>query len=335
MSGINIKQLAQELNLSPASVSRALRDSHEISIATKQKVWALAKRLNYEPNPFASNLRQPKSKTIAVIIPEVANHFFSLAINGIEDIARQHNFHVLIYQSHESSETEISLTNRLLSGRVEGILISVSNESNNSDHFDALSKKIPVVFFDRVYENLKVAVVTTNDYESAYNATQHLIDCGCKNILYCKAFNALAAGKKRLLGYTDALKANDLVPNEDLIVLASNDKLANITTIKNHLAEHKPDGILSSIEEMAFPCYIACNELNLKIPEEIKIVSFSNLESAPLLNPPLTTVTQPAFDIGQQAANLLFNYLEKKNVDFSNHELKSILIKRASTGFYN
>ncbi|MFD1255244.1 LacI family DNA-binding transcriptional regulator [Mucilaginibacter terrae] len=334
MSGINIKQLAHELNLSAASVSRALRDSHEISTSTKEKVLALAKKLNYEPNPFASNLRHPQSKTIAVIIPEINNHFFSLAVNGIEDIARKHDFHVLIYQSHEDSEMEISFTNRMLNGRVEGILISVSNESNNSGHFSDLSKKIPIVFFDRVYENIDVAGVITNDYESSFNATQYLINCGCKRILYCKALNKIAAGQNRLRGYIDALQANGLLPDENLMVNVGNNKLTNKQLIKSHLTSFKPDGILSSVEEMAFPCYMACNELNLRIPEDIKIISFSNLESASLLNPPLTTITQPAFEMGQRAADILFKKLQKKMFETEDQELKSILIKRASTGNY-
>ena len=334
MNSINLKQLAQELNISPASVSRALNDSYEISAATKEKVWALAKKLNYEPNPFASNLRQPKSKTLAVIVPEVANHFFSLAINGIEDIAREHDFHVLIYQTHENSEIELSFTHRLLSGRVEGILLSVSGGIDNSQHFSELSKKIPVVFFDRVYENIDAISITTNDYESSFEATQHLIDCGCKKILYCMGNNMLTIGKKRMMGYLDALKANDIPVEENLIILVGEDKENNQRIIYQNIKELKPDGVLSSIEELSFPCYAACHQLNLSIPADIKIVSFSNADSAPLLNPPLTTVTQPAFEIGQKAATMLFKLIAKKNCDWEDsYEIKSSLIKRASTNY--
>jgi LacI family transcriptional regulator len=332
MNSVNLKLLAQELNISAASVSRALNDSYEISAATKEKVWALAKKLNYEPNPFASNLRQPKSKTLAVIVPEVANHFFSQAINGIEDVARLHDFHVLIYQTHESSERELSFTHRLLSGRVEGILLSVSGGLDNSAHFSELSKQIPLVFFDRVYDNIGAISITTNDYECAYEATQHLIDCGCRKILYCMGNHMLTIGKKRMLGYLDALKANNIAIEEKLFVSAADDKHQSQIAIKQSLKELKPDGILSSLEELSFPCYNACRELDLKIPEDVKVVSFSNSDSAPLLNPALTTVRQPALEIGKKAAAILFKLISKKNCDWEDsYEIKSSLIKRAST----
>ena len=334
INSINLKQLASELNLSTASVSRALNDSYEISSATKERVLELAKRMNYEVNPFASNLRYVKSKTIAIIIPEIANHFFSHAINGIEEIAREHGFHVLIYQTHENSDIELSFTQRLLNGRVAGILISVSSESDLSCHFDELSKKIPLVFFDRVYENIDAVKITTNDYESSYNATQHLIDCNCRKILYCMGLDMLSIGKKRLAGYLDAIKANNIPLNENMILKTGYDKVKNLDSIKNAVSILKPDGILSSIEELSFPCYSACMELGLQIPADIKIVSFSNSDSAAFLNPPLTTVTQPAFEIGKNAADMLFKILGgKRNINFEhNMELKSSLIKRASTG---
>jgi LacI family transcriptional regulator len=333
-NSISLKQLADELNLSTASVSRALNDSYEISTATKERVLALAKRMNYEVNPFASNLRYVKSKTIAIIIPEIANQFFSQAINAIEEVAREHGFHVLIYQTHEKSEIELSFTQRLLNGRIAGILVSVSSESDISEHFSELSKKMPLVFFDRVYENIEAVKVTTNDYESSYAATQHLIDCGCRKILYCGALSGLAIGKKRLAGYIDAIKNNNVVLDNNLMLTIGHDRLKNLDEIKNAIRVLKPDGILSSIEEFSFPCYSVCNELGLQIPDDIKIVSFSNSDSAAFLNPPLTTITQPAFEIGQKAAVMLFKMLGNKrniNVEY-NCELKSSLIKRASTG---
>lgn len=332
MGNINIKQLALELNLSAATVSRALKDSHEISIETKQRVWALAKKLNYEPNPSASNLRSQKSKTIAVIIPEIANHFFSQAISGIEEIARQHDYHVLIYQTHENSETELAFTQRLLSGRVDGILISVSSETNDNQHFKEIIKTIPVVFFDRVYDDIDAVKITTDDYESAYNSTQHLIDCKCKKIAYMQALNNLSTGKKRTAGYLDALRDNHIQFDEKLIISDCKEEGQNYEQIKDMLMKQRPDGIVSSIEELALPCYYACKDLNLNIPRDVKIISFSNLETAPLLNPSLTTITQPAFEIGEKAATILFKIL--KNKYFEPNEtlmLKSSLIKRDST----
>ncbi|MFA6246024.1 MAG: LacI family DNA-binding transcriptional regulator [Mucilaginibacter sp.] len=332
MSSITIKQLAYELNLSAATVSRALSDSYEISAATKQKVWDLAKKLNYEPNPSASTLRSHKSKTLAVIVPEIANNFFSQAINGIEEVSRQHGYHVLIYQTHDNSETEAAFIKSLLSGRVDGVLISVSSETGNSNHFADLNKNIPVVFFDRALEDIDAVKITTNDYESAYLATEHLIECGCNKIGYLFALNNLTAGKKRLSGYKDALLSNNIAYNENLVVICGKEESQNYSQIKDLLITNRPDGIISSIEELVLPCYAICRELNINIPDDLKIVSFSNLKTAPFLNPSLTTITQPAFEIGETAATLILKLLNNKQVDTGEDVvLKSALIKRGST----
>lgn len=334
MGNINIKELALTLNLSAATVSRALRDSHEISLETKQKVWAQAKALNYEPNPSASNLRSQKSKTIAVIIPEVANNFFSQAINGIEEIARKRNYHVLIYQSHEDFEIEKSLVNSLLSGRVDGVLISISSSSSDYRYFKEITVKLPFVFFDRVFEDFNAVKITTNDYESARQATTHLIECGCKRIAYFKALNNLCTGKKRIDGYTDALTNHGIAFTDELVLTSYQDEDENYLQIKNLLAVQKPDGIIASIEELVSPTYYACKNLNLNIPDNVKIISFSNLKNAGLLNPSLTTITQPAFEMGKEAAGILFKILDKKQIEPDETlVLKSSLIKRGSTGF--
>ncbi|HMI05689.1 MAG TPA: LacI family DNA-binding transcriptional regulator [Pedobacter sp.] len=329
---VTVKTLAKELNISIATVSKALNDSYEISIDTKQKVWDLAKKLKYERNPAASNLRSHKTKTIAVIIPEIANNFFSLAINGIEEIARKRDYHVLIYQTHENSETEIAFTDSLLSGRVDGILISVSSSTENYEHFKELVKKIPVVFFDRTIEDIDAVKITTDDYESSYNAACHLIENGCKNIAYLYALNNLSTGQKRLSGYQDALRDHNLPANPDLIISYDKDAEKNYDNIKQLIVSQKPDGIISSIEEFALPCYYVCRDLGLNIPDDLKIISFSNLSTAPLLSPSLSTITQPAFEIGKEAAGFLFKILDKKPFDQDEvPTLKSTLIKRESS----
>jgi len=334
MGNINLKELALALNLSTATVSRALRDSHEISPETKKKVLELAKQLNYEPNPAASNLRSHKTKTIAVIIPEVTNNFFSQAINGIEEIARRHDYHVLIYQTHENSDLEMAFMRRLLSGRVDGILISVASETNNDQNFKDIINQLPVVFFDRVNENIDAVKITTDDYESTYNATCHLIECGCKKIAYLMALNNLSTGRKRFAGYCAALNDNSIIKNDALVINDANNEDENYTLIKKLLIDEKPDGIITSIENLALPFYYVCKDLNLNIPRDIKIISFSNLKTAPLLNPSLSTITQPAFEMGKEAAGILFKILNKKY--FEPNEtlvLKSTIIKRESTGF--
>jgi LacI family transcriptional regulator len=329
---VNIKRLAQELNISIATVSKALNDSHEISLKTKNRVWDLAKELNYTPNPAASNLRSNKTKTIAVIIPFIANNFFSLAIKGIEEIARKYGHHVLIYQTHENIEMEMAFTNSLLNGRVDGILTSVSSSEYNCEYYKNLVKKVPLVFFDRVYKDLDAYNVTTDDYEVSFQATTHLIECGCKRIAYLYALKNLPAGNARFLGFKDAMEQNGLNVAEDLIVKYCENEDENLEQIHQLLSTQRPDALFSSIEEFVIPCYTSCRTMKLRIPQDIKIISFSNQATAHLLDPSLTTITQPAFEIGREAATCLFKILNKKGFgDDQDIVLKSILIQRGST----
>lgn len=332
---INLKRLAQELNLSISTVSRALQDSHEVGAATKKRVLELAQKLNYQPNPYASSLRKQQSKTIAVVIPEVANNFFALAINGIEAIAQEKGYHVLIYLTHEDPEKEIAIARHLQSGRVDGIVMSVSSQTKNTDHLVALyNKQIPIVFFDRVCDEIDTAKVTTDDYESGFKATEHLIEAHCKRIAYLQISQNLSIGKKRMQGYIDAINKYAIPFDGNLIMTCENDNNENYNVIKQLLTtDPSIDGIFASVEKLAINSYHACNDLGLAIPEQIKIIGFSNLATASLLSPSLTTITQPAFDIGKEAATLLFNGLNKYNTLPVNEKivLRSTLIKRHST----
>jgi LacI family transcriptional regulator len=334
MDKVNIQRLANELNLSIATVSRALRDSHQIRPETRQKVWDLARRLNYQPNPFASGLRGQKSKNIAVIFPELANNFFSHAINGIEEIARQKDYQVLIYLTHESAQREIDFVTSLGNGRVDGLLLSFSSETTNYNHIAGLSSKLPVVLFDRVSDDIELRTIATDDYESSFKATQHLLEQGCKRIMFLMALKNLLVGQQRLKGYTDALLQAGAGINENLIIDCDRDGNQNMQKIREAMLQHKPDGTLSSIENLGIACYQAARELQVAIPQQLKVVSFSNLETASLLNPSLTTITQPAFEIGKEAANTLFALLEKKRPPAENKIIPSVLIKRESTAIF-
>ena len=176
MNNVTLKKLAEELNMSPSTVSRALRDSHEISKETKDRVKALAARLDFQPNPHASSLRKNKSKTIAVVIPEIQNNFFSQVMNGVEEVARQKEYHVLIYLTHEDQKREMDILHLLKNGRVEGVMISMSNTTRSYEHIEAyLKEELPLIFFDRVCESMGVPCVTTDDAGAAFKATEHLL----------------------------------------------------------------------------------------------------------------------------------------------------------------
>jgi LacI family transcriptional regulator len=313
MNKVDLKKLAAELGLSVSTVSRALRDKYDISAKTKEKVFALARELNYQPNPYASNLRKRKSRTIGVVIPEVANNFFALAINGIEAVAQENSYHVLIYLTHENQQKEMDIIRHLQNGRVDGLLISLSSETNNTEHIKTLkSSGVPFVCFDRVNEEFDVPTVTTDDYQSGFNATTHLAENGCKKIAYFALSKNLSISNKRMKGYKDALEKNGLPFAKKRILQGSNSQEDNISAIIKLLkSKDRPDGIFASVEKLAVAAYEACATLNLRIPQDIKVISFSNLAVASLLNPSLTTITQPAFQIGKEAATLLFGILER------------------------
>jgi LacI family transcriptional regulator len=334
---MNLKELAKELNLSISSVSRALRDSKEISTATKQKVLAKAKELNYHANPFASNLRRQKSKTIAVVIPEIANNFFSLAINGAESYAQKKGFHVLIYQTHDDLQKEISIAKHLQNGRVDGILISLSSQTDDTTHLKELKDKgIPIVFFDRVAENIDAPKITTNDYESGFNGTQHLIENGCKKIAFLSISNKLAIANNRMNGYLEALKKHSIKKDKNLILGCNTEKENNILIIKSLLQRaDKPDAIFACVEELAISTYAICDELKINIPRDLKLISFSNLQTAAILNPALTTITQPAYEIGSKAASVLFKLLENKDAVLPSQEMvlnSTLIVRKSSKG---
>lgn len=333
MDSINIKQLAERLNLSTSTVSRAFRGHSDINKETKEKVLALARELNYQPNAMASNLRDKKTHTIAVIVPEIANNFFSRAINGIEGVARDHGYHLLIYLTNDEFEKEVAFASELHNGRVDGIIMSATGEANDHSHMHSLIKNhVPLVFFDRVYEDIKTSRVATNDYESSFSATRHLIDRGCRRIAYLVVNKNLSIGKMRMQGYRDALEFSGLAFEDNLVVDCSNELSQNLQILGNAFKTLKPDGIFASVERLAIASYYVCHNSDLRIGRDIKIICFSSLEIASLLNPSLSTITQPAYNMGAEAARILFKLLEGEgNCPPENVVLKSELVIRQST----
>jgi len=288
MNTVNLKQLAQELNLSVSTVSRALRDSWEISTPTKQRVFDLARKMNFQPNPYASSLRKHRSRTIAVVIPEVANNFFALAIKGIETVAREKGYHVLIYLSNEEVAEEMAITSSLQSGRVDGVILC---------------------------DNITAPKVMTNDYESGFVATEHLIKAGCRNIAHLTISMSLSISSKRQEGYINSLRRWDMPCDPEMIVHCSRNEEDSYRLIRDlFMSDKRPDGVFASVEKLAVQTYHVCRELGLRIPEDVKVISFSNLVTASLLNPSLTTIAQPAYDMGKEAATMLFRRLEKKYI---------------------
>lgn len=317
---VNLKQLAKELNLAVSTVSRALRDSYEISEETKKRVFSLAKKLNYEPNPYASSLRLQKSKTIAVVMPEIINNFFSLVINGVEEVATEKGYHVLIYLTHDHFKKEVSSFKHLLNGRVDGVLLSCAKSTTSFAHVsETIKKKIPVVLFDRSSDEINVPQVMTDNYRGGFKATEHLILNGCRRIAYLSSSPNLSTSQDRMRGYTDALRRHKIPLDQELVLISENGHDRTHDGKNKQLynllkSDRRPDGIFASVEKLAITAYHFCNELEIDIPGQVKVVCFANLETAPMMAPPMTTVVQPAFEMGREAAGILFRMIENRPI---------------------
>ena len=337
MSKMTIQVLADHLGLSISTISKALKDSHEISVPTKKKVLEAATALGYIPNPYASSLRKQKSKTIAVILPEISDSFFAQTVGGIESVATEKQYHTLIYLTHESFLAEKDVLKHCAGGRVDGVLIFASKETTDTSHFDTLKRaNIPFVFFDRDLEGYEAYKVLTDDYRSGVIATQHLIEQGCKNPVFLSPSDRLSVCNRRYEGFKSALLSAQLPQRKDRFILVDcHDRDASLTAqLKKVLQnDHSIDGVVASVEDIAIHCYLACKELNILIPDRLQIIAFTTINTADIFSPTLTTITQPAFETGREAATILFDLIDKKQPKPNPAPviLPSILIKRAST----
>ncbi|MDX1940848.1 MAG: LacI family DNA-binding transcriptional regulator [Saprospiraceae bacterium] len=336
MHTVTIKDIAKALNLSTSTVSRALRDSYEINPETKQLVLEYAEKMNYRPNPIALSLRENKSWAIGVIVPEIANHFFSQAINGIEETAYKRGYHVMIFQSNESYEREVANVGHIVARRVDGLLISISNQTSDVNHLKELHEQgLPIVLFDRVSDEIHTHKVVTDNFKGAFQATEHLILSGRRRIAHLTSSSFLYIAKERLAGYRAALEKHDIPFDERLIYFS---KAFDSEYVRNSVEEllmlnPKPDAFFTASDRLALGCLEALHELNVKIPREIALIGFTNLRAAHLLSPALSTVCQPAFDMGKTAAGLLLDLIEskKKPIEFKTINLQTEIVIRKSS----
>jgi len=310
-----IKDIAQALHLSTSTVSRALRDSHEISAATRQQVLAVAAQLNYHPNPIALSLKEKKSRSIAVIVPEIANSFFSQTINGIESIANAHGYTVIISQSHESFEKEASTLQYLASRSIDGLLMSVSSATKDLTQLKALHQHgFPMVFFDRIVEDIITHKVVADNFQGAYQATAHLLSQGYRRIACITNSAHLSITQERVAGYLAALEKYGVAPAPSLIKYCFHGGMlpAEVTLAVAELmkAATKPDAIFTTSDKLTTGCMRALKQAQINI--EVALAGFSNSGLIELLHAPLTVVQQPAFEMGQVATTLLLQLIESK-----------------------
>jgi LacI family transcriptional regulator len=331
-----IKDIAKALNLSTSTVSRALRGSYEISTETKKAVLEYAEKINYRPNPIALSLKERRTRAIGVVVSEIANNFFSQAINGIESIAYNRGYHVIITQSHESAERERVNVEHMAARGVDGLLVSLSAEATDLSFLKELHEKgMPIVFFDRITDEIETHKVIADNYLGAFHATEHLIYQGYKKIAHITSSPYLSITRERLRGYKEALEKHGIAFTENLvkhcnhggmIVQEVEDAVSELFKVKT-----KPDAVFTTGDRITIVCFAVLKKLKQK--KEVGFAGFTNAQVSDLFSPALTVVRQPAFEIGQNAIELLIQIIESKRpvTEFQTKCLDTELVIRESS----
>jgi len=332
---ITLKDIAKKLNISISTVSRALRGLPDVKPETKAEILKLAKDMDYQKNFFASSLQTRKSFTVGVIIPQIAHLFFAKIISGIQEVAFGAGYRVIISQSNESYHRETVDTDLLLSSRVDGLLVAPSTETSNCQHFEKIHKKgIPLVFFDRICESIKASVVVVDDFEGAFNGVEHLIEQGCRKIAHLAGPETLSVGKERKRGYIAALKKYNL-PVQEEYILNSNLNQAQSFECTNQLMDlpDPPDAIFGVTDTVIIGALLALKQRNISIPGTVALLGFTNDPVTELVEPSLSSVSQPPLEIGRVAAQLFLNQVNNKSGYFfpETRVLKTKLVVRESS----
>lgn len=331
---VTIKDIAKRLNVSPSTVSRALRNHPDISVETKRKIHSIAKELDYHPDSIAQSLKQRRTNLIGVVVPEIRNRFFSAAISGIEDVAYRAGYAIIVSQSNESFERECLNIKALISNRIAGLLISISLATTRDDQFKLLERqRIPFVFFDRVLENYEASKVVVDDFNGAYKAVEYLIESGYKRIAHLAGPEHLSVSQYRLNGYKAALKNQHYEYDENIIITGGLDEEDGYQgTAKLLELSHRPDAIFAANDPVAIGAFQKIKEVGLRIPDDIALVGFCNNPISQQIEPTLTTVNQPAHHVGRRAAELLLEQIKHPEDFIPRKEvLKTELIIRDST----
>ena len=332
---VTIKDLAERLQISVSTVSRALKDNPEISQQTRKIVQDLAKELGYRPNPIAVALKTQKSNTIGVVVPQIVSAFFSTVVKSIEEIADQNGYNVLVASSNETFEKEKKNINVFLSNRCDGIILSISKSTTSYEHIQKiLDMGTPLVLFDRTVKELEVSKVVADDADAAFKVVQHLIQVGAKKIALLTGPEQLSIGKNRMKGYLKAMTMYRMEINTDYIVRCNDFSVQAAKEATARLLNMKtiPDAIFGINDDMAIGAIEAIKEKGLKIPEDIAIVGFSNSKRSRYMSPTVSSINQFPEKIGTRAAELLFQQiLDPKHAQIREEVINSELIVRESS----
>jgi len=333
---VTLKHLAEQLNVSVSTVSKALHNSKEISPDTIERVKALAKFLNYQPNKLAVSLKNSKTNTIGVIIPNILNHFFAKALYAIEMEATKHGYNIITCVSNELQSKEINSLQLLSNGSVDGFIMSIAEETQVADNVEhiktILKQNIPIVLFDRISDKLDCDKVIVDDYDAAYQATKHLISEGRKHIVLISDIDELSVGKLRTNGYLAALKETSSYQGEPTTITIKKGDSSDLI-IEQLFKNHKTvDGILAIDNTSGVVALQKALKLNYKVPDKLSIIGFSDENVLQFTDPKLSTISQHTLDIGKASVNLLLARLKDKSAsEKTTKTIKTNLVFRGTT----
>jgi LacI family transcriptional regulator len=334
---VTLKQIAKELDVSISTVSKSLKDSPEISEDTRQKVRAFAKLYNYKPNLIALSLKNRKTKTIGVIIPEIIHHFFATVISGVEHVANLKGYNVIVCLSDESFDKEVINMEMLANGSIDGFIISLSKETQQKKDFhhitEAINQGMPVVMFDRVANDILCDKVIIDDNLAAFEAVQYLINKGFKKIALISTIDYISVGKLRTEGYLKALRNNN-IPIDENLILKIEDMDHCEDKIEELMKNNTFDAIFAVNELFAVTSIKLASKLNLKVPEDLSIIGFTDGMISKYSSPSITTVSQNEIKMGEKAAKMLIDRLENEDDDEEHYKTEVIetnLVEREST----
>jgi LacI family transcriptional regulator len=308
---VTIYDIAEELKISAATVSRALTDDPKVSKKTKKKILDLADKIGYRSNHFARNLRNQKTDTIGVIVPRLNSNFMSSIIAGIERIANNHGYNLIISQSSESATKEAASAKTMFNSRVDGLLVSLAYDTKDLSHFDTFFKRnTPVIFFDRVKEHHNSTNILIDNKKAGYDATKHLVEQGCKRIVHITALSEQNVYLDRMQGYKQALAESKIPFKEKQLIFGNLSQEAGANAAETILKmKPLPDGVFVANDNCAIGCMMALKRAGVRIPEDIAFVGFNNDPVSQVIEPNLSTINYSGFEMGEVAARHLINHL--------------------------
>jgi LacI family transcriptional regulator len=309
---VTIYDIAAQLDVSVATVSRALRDDPVVSDKTKAKIFELADKHGYQVNHFARNLRKQTTNTIGVIVPRLNSYFMASVIAGIEQVANAAGYNLIISQSSESTERERTVAKTMFNNRVDGLLVSLSYHTDSLEHFERFAQKnIPVIFFDRTYEgNKDFTSIRINNRQSGYEATKHLLEQGCRRIVHITVSGTQSIYRERFGGYKQALAEYGITPDPELVYLGDLSLESGAAAARYILSlANRPDGVFVANDNCAAGCLITLKKEGIRIPQDIALVGFNNDPVCRIAEPNLSSIHYPGYEMGELAARSLINHL--------------------------